>query len=406
MGREVERKTPKTTRVQPVAGVRLGIAAAKIRYRRPDVALLELATDSVTAAVFTTNRFSAAPVEVAREHLRQVSPRYLLINSGCANAGLGQAGVAAARACCDALAGHGDVDAAAVLPFSTGVIGEPLPVNLVTACLPSLLENLSEDAGQWSAAAAAIMTTDTYPKTATRVIETDNGVCRITGMAKGSGMIAPNMATMLAFVATDAVLTRDDAETLLKQACEESFHRVVVDGDTSTNDACTFSATGRSGVTLAQVGRSRMAQALTEVMQSLAKDMARDGEGATRLVTIEVSGAADTETAKAVARSVALSPLVKTAIFAGDPNWGRMVAAIGYAVAEFDFSRMRFYIGERLVFADGERAAEYDESAVAKQMSKDELTLRVVLSDGAAQATFWTCDYSTDYVTINASYRS
>lgn len=393
--------------IAEVAGVRVAATQANIRYQRPDVALVELATGSVTAAVFTVNRFCAAPVEVAREHLKCAAPRYLLINSGCANAGLGAGGIAAARACCEALAGcAGDTKTNEVLPFSTGVIGEPLPVERVKQCLPLLLERLSSDAGSWHGAAQAIMTTDTCAKVASCVIQTDKGDCHITGIAKGSGMIAPNMATMLAFVVTDAVMTCDEAESMLKSACEQSFHRVVVDGDTSTNDACVLSATGCSGVTLDSIGRERMKTELTGVMQSLAKDIARDGEGATRLVTIEVGGACDEAAAKAIARSIALSPLVKTAIFAGDPNWGRMVAAVGYASSRFDFSRMRFYIGDQLVFAGGERAPDYNENKAKERMQEEQLTLRVILNDGEAKATFWTCDFSTDYVTINAAYRS
>ena len=368
------------------------------------MALIELAENSVTAAVMTRNRFVAAPVTVAREHLAARAGRYLLINSGCANTGLGAAGIEAARACCAALGERVGVGVEEVLPFSTGVIGEPLPLDKILARLPDLVDGLGDD--NWGAAAEAIMTTDTHPKAASVLLEGEGGACRITGIAKGAGMIEPNMATMLGFVVTDAVLTREQADALLREATDDSFNCIAVDGDTSTNDACTLSATGASGLDLERIGEARFREALGAVMRSLAYEIVRDGEGATRVVTIRVEGAATREDARAIARTVGLSPLVKTAVYAGDPNWGRVVAAIGRAPAEFDFESVRCWIGDELVFADGERVASYNEAGAAEHMKKPEWDLRIALGDGDATATFITCDFSPEYVTINASYRS
>ena len=387
-----------------VDGVRVAAVQAAIRYLRLDLALIELAEGSITSAVITRNRFVAAPIEVLKKHIDATPPRYLLINSGCANAGLGKPGVDAAMACCEAVANAANVPCESILPFSTGVIGEPLPVEKITKCVPKLITELGDD--NWLDAARAIMTTDTGPKTAGVVIQDDDGrECRLFGIAKGSGMIAPNMATMLAFVVTDTVLTADEASAVLSRANECSFNAIAVDGDTSTNDACTLSATGRSGVTLKQLG-DRFEHALTMVMQDLAHAIVKDGEGATHVITIRVEGAKTEADAREIARTVALSPLVKTAAFANDPNWGRIVAALGRAPVAFDFNAMRCWIGDQLIFADGERAPDYDETKTAKCMSETEWELRIALKEGTATAVFRTCDFSTEYVTINAAYRS
>lgn len=390
-----------------VGGARVSAATAGIRRRRPDLALIELAEGATTAAVFTRNRFVAAPVEVARAHLATQAPRYLLMNSGCANAGLGDDGVRAAQACCESLGEITGVAAAAVLPFSTGVIGEALPLEKVKKRLPELVGGLADE--RWRDAAAAIMTTDTRPKLASTIVEGGDGLegaCRVMGIAKGSGMIAPNMATMLAFVVTDAVIPGERAQTMLRAAAERSFNCIAVDGDTSTNDACTLSATGASGLTLERVGEAQFCDALDAVMQSLARAIVRDGEGATRVVTIRVEGAGSDADAREIARVVALSPLVKTAVYACDPNWGRIIAALGRAPAAFDFGALRCWIGDELVFADGRVAETYGEEKAAAQMQSPEWDLRIVVGSGSGAATFTTCDFSVDYVKINAEYRS
>ena len=387
-----------------VAGARASAAQANIRYQRPDIALIELVAGSVTAVVLTQNRFIAAPVKVVKTHIQRGGSRYLLINSGCANAGLGDAGLRATQTCCEALGKLAKVETTAVLPFSTGVIGEPLPTDKVTASLPALLDGLGDR--QWRKVAAAIMTTDTFAKVASVVLETEAGACNIVGVAKGSGMIAPNMATMLGFIVSDVAMSQDQAQSLLVRANEQSFNSITVDGDTSTNDACTLSATAASGVTLEQVGEPRFYAALEGVMQTLADDIVRDGEGATRMLIIQVDGAVDEAHAREVARTVALSPLVKTAVYGQDPNWGRFVAAIGRAPVAFDFNKMRCWIGEQLIFADGQRASSYSEEQAAQCMRQSEWILRIALSEGNASAIFKTCDFSTEYVTINASYRS
>ena len=394
----------------PVSGVRLASAPAGLRYAgRDDVALIELCEGAVSSGVFTQNRFAAAPVVVAREHLAKRAPRYLLINAGVANAGLGDPGIAATRRCCDALAGLAAIPAEAVLPFSTGVIGEALPAAKIVAVLPGLLAGLSADA--WLDTARAMMTTDTAPKS-----EGVSCVCgdaaspvTITGVAKGAGMIHPDMATMLAFVATDIELNSAEADSLLVEAAGCSFHSVTVDGDTSTNDACTLSATGRSGVrfsALDAAGRAAFGEALSRVMQGLAKSLVRDAEGASRFITIEVEGAADRRDARTVAMTVANSPLVKTALSAGDPNWGRILAAIGRAPANVDIARVDFYFGDCRVVASGAVDRDYREEKGNAALAGREIALRIVLGVGNASTRVWTSDLTADYVRINADYRS
>ncbi|WP_421620956.1 bifunctional glutamate N-acetyltransferase/amino-acid acetyltransferase ArgJ [Alkalilimnicola ehrlichii] len=391
----------------PVPGVRLGTAQAGIkRVGQRDLVVMELAAGSRCAAVFTRNRFCAAPVHVAREHLAAGSPRWLLINTGNANAGTGEAGMRDARACCQALAQQVGVAPEAVLPFSTGVIGEPLPVDRIVAGLPDAVAALSE-AG-WQEAGWGILTTDTRPKLASATVQLAGGTVTVTGMAKGSGMIRPNMATMLAFVATDADIPQATLQGLLGEAVAQSFNRVTVDGDTSTNDACTLVATGRSGVALAGEGdRARFASALTDLCVTLARAIARDGEGATRLINVVVEGAQAVAEAERVAFTVAESPLVKTALFAADPNWGRILAAVGRAgIDDLDVAGVTIDLDDYRIAEQGGRAAGYDEAEASRRIQGSEVTIRIGLGRGAAAATVWTCDFSYDYVRINAEYRT
>lgn len=393
----------------PVAGFRVAALPCGIRYRgRDDLALIEVAEQAAAAAVFTRNRFCAAPVVVARKHLGREMPRYLLINAGNANAGTGEAGVADAEACCAELARLAGVAPHRVLPFSTGVIGERLPCDKITAQLPALLAALSEDG--WLAAARAMMTTDTVEKWRSRRVACGGGEVALTGIAKGAGMIRPDMATMLAFVATDMQMDAQVARELLRDACALSFNSITVDGDTSTNDACVLLASGRSGVRwrdLDDAARRHFAAALTGLMQDLAKAIVRDGEGATRLIAVDVRGAISVGEARAVAYTVAHSPLVKTACCAGDPNWGRIIAAVGRSPVEgLDVARVGCYLDEHCIFADGAVAADYDERRAAEIMSAPEFTIRIELGRGDAGAVIWTSDLTEDYVKINAGYRS
>ncbi len=391
-----------------VSGVRWGVAKAGIKYAgRYDVALLEIAEGATTAAVFTRNAFCAAPVHVARKNLATTPPRYLLINSGNANAGTGEAGMAAAEQSCHAVAGAMACQDAEVLPFSTGVIGVLLPVDKIAASLDQARESLSEDG--WSAAARAIMTTDTVPKGISRQVEIDGKTVTVTGIAKGSGMIRPDMATMLAYVATDAGVGADALQALLQQTADASFNSVTVDGDTSTNDACVLVATGRSGVELSfeHPGFAMFASAVLEVCQYLAQAMVRDGEGATKFVTMDVRGGSSVAECREVAYTVAHSPLVKTALFASDPNWGRILAAVGRAgLTDLDVSKIDIFLGDVCIVRAGGCDDAYTEEAGQAEMDKEEITIRVELGRGSAEATVWTTDLSYDYVKINAEYRS
>jgi glutamate N-acetyltransferase/amino-acid N-acetyltransferase len=394
----------------PIPGIRIGAAKAGIRQReREDLAVFELAPGTQTAAVFTRNAFVAAPVEVARRHLGAAAPRYLLINSGNANAGNGAAGVAAVEACLNAMADAVGCRADQILPFSTGVIGEPLPVERIQEALPAAFESMDSDG--WAAAARAILTTDTRTKGISLVAEELEVPMRITGIAKGSGMIRPDMATMLAFIATDAAWEPDALRQALRKAVGDSFNCITVDGDTSTNDACVAMATGCASmapITLADGQRYRYAAAaLKQVCQDLALAIVRDGEGASKLVGIRVASGRSTKECRAVAETVAHSPLVKTALFAADPNWGRIVAAVGRAPLEgLDIECVSVFLEGVCVFERGRCPEAYDEAAAARVMSADEFTIRVELNRGAATATMYTCDLSYDYVRINAEYRS
>ena len=396
-------------RMSEVPGIRLSTVAAGIRYQgRDDLVLIELAAGATCAAVFTRNAFCAAPVTVAREHLARDPVRYLLINAGNANAGTGVTGLRAARETCRLLAGMAGCAMSQVLPFSTGVIGEDLPVDPFAQAIPALLSGLGET--NWEAAAAAIMTTDTVAKLATRRVRLSGGDVTVTGIAKGSGMICPDMATMLAFVATDAALPRALAQALLGQAVAGSFNAITVDGDTSTNDACVLLASGRSGCSVDALesadGRA-LSAAVSNLCAELAERIVRDGEGATKLVRIRVGSAADPAEARGVAYTVAHSPLVKTALFASDPNWGRILAAVGRAgVADLDIGRVRIWLGDVAIVRHGGRDPGYTEAAGQAVMREPEITVRIDLGRGDAEFTLLTCDLSYDYVKINAEYRS
>lgn len=395
-------------RLHPVAGVRIGVACAGIKKPgRRDVVLFELAGGSAVAALFTRNAFCAAPVVLARKHLQQGTPRYLLVNTGNANAGTGEAGLADAVRCCEAVAKEVGCEATEVLPFSTGVIGESLPVDKIIAVLPAAAAALNEDG--WEEAAHGIMTTDTVAKGACRQLMLDGKRVTITGIAKGSGMIRPDMGTMLAYVATDAALDEASLQACLKNAVNGSFNRITVDGDTSTNDACVLVATGQSGVTVAP-GSDAMqlfAQALTEICRELAQLIVRDGEGATKFISIEVVGGRNEAECCDVAYTIAHSPLVKTALFASDPNWGRILAAVGRAgVENLDLGAVTIHLGPVCIVRDGGRAADYTEEQGQAVMKESEITIRVDLARGEAQTTVWTCDFSYDYVRINAEYRT
>ncbi len=398
-----------STDALPIAGVTLGCTQAGIRYReRDDLVALALAPGSTCAAVFTRNAFCAAPVVVARQHLALESPRYLLINSGNANAGTGQPGLAAARETCTHLSGIAGCRAAEVLPFSTGVIGEPLPVERIAAALPGLLAGLAEDG--WPRAARAIMTTDTVPKLVSREVEAAGGRIRVTGMAKGAGMICPDMATMLAFLATDAAVPAPLLQECLVEAVEPSFNAITVDGDTSTNDACVLAATGGSGVTVGSAGSpagTALFGAVRDVCLDLARAIIKDGEGATKLVEIRVEEARERDEARAVAYTIAHSPLVKTALFASDPNWGRILAAVGRAgVRDLDIDGVRIWLDDVRIVQEGGRDPAYTEEAGRRVLAAKELTIRVALGRGDAEARVLTCDLSFDYVKINAEYRT
>ena len=395
----------------PIKGIRLATAAAGIRYQgRPDVVIFEVVHGTRAAAVFTRNAFCAAPVTVAREHLETAAPRFLLINAGNANAGTGENGLRDARESCRLLAERAACIESAVLPFSTGVIGEPLPVHRFGPAIDQLLIDLHSDSAAWMDAARAIMTTDTVPKGVSRQVEIDGKTVTVTGIAKGSGMIHPDMATMLAFIGTDADLAQGLLQSALEQAVGSSFNSITVDGDTSTNDACILLATGASGAHVATADSEAcriFTSALEAVCQQLAQAIIRDGEGATKFVTLEVVEARDESEARQVAFTVAHSPLVKTALFASDPNWGRILAAVGRAgVDGLDVDRVWLTINDVSIARNGGRDPAYTEAQGVEAMSADEITIRIGLGRGDAQARIWTTDLSHDYVRINAEYRS
>ena len=410
----VNLKTPDPKSLLPVAGVSLGVTEAGIRKAgRKDLLVMKLERGARVAGVFTQNRFCAAPVTVARQHLSMVDPdasvRALLVNTGCANAGTGREGIAAARQTCSDLARLLECSASQVLPFSTGVIMEPLPVDRVAAGLPACIAGLRGD--NWLAAAQAIMTTDTLPKAASRRIKLNGTEVTITGIAKGAGMIHPSMATLLGFIATDARMTLPLVRSMVARAADRSFNCITVDGDTSTNDSFVLVATGQAGMKeiddASRADYATLLDGISAVAAELAQAIIRDGEGATKFITVRVEGGQKEAECRKVAYSIAHSPLVKTAFFASDPNLGRILAAVGYAgVPDLAVDRVDLYLDDVLVAKNGGRSPGYREEDGARVMRQPEITVRVVLNRGAAVATVWTCDLSHDYVTINAEYRT
>jgi glutamate N-acetyltransferase/amino-acid N-acetyltransferase len=402
---------PRPQDLLPVPGVALGTAAAKIKnWQRDDVLLVALDEGTVAAGVFTQNRFSAAPVTVCRRHLEGAGRiRALVVNAGNANAGTGESGIADAGATCDAVAATLNCRSREVLPFSTGVIMEPLPVAKIVAALPAAKAALARD--HWFAAVSAIMTTDTVPKAASRRVTVDGVPVTVTGIAKGSGMIHPDMATMLAFVATDAPIAVALLQSLAREIADASFNCATVDGDTSTNDSFVIAATGKAALApIERADDARLATlraALTDVATALAQAIIRDGEGATKFITVAVEGGHDAAECRKIALGIAHSPLVKTAFFASDPNLGRIVCAIGNAAApDLDPSRVSFRLDDVLVVDRGGRASSYREEDGQRVMKQEEITVTVTLGRGDASARVWTCDFSHDYVSINADYRS
>ncbi|HEC59860.1 hypothetical protein LCGC14_0551060 [marine sediment metagenome] len=393
-----------------IAGIKLGVASAGIKtVGRIDLVLIELTAGTVSSAIYTQNAFCAAPVTLAKQHQSQASPRYLLINSGNANAGTGEKGMLAAQACCQAVAELSYLNSNTVLPFSTGVIGQQLAVEKIKTALPAAYQNLATD--NWFAAAKAIMTTDTIAKALSKQVEIDGQTVTVTGIAKGSGMIRPDMATMLSYIATDAAVEKSVLDAMLLKSANQSFNRISVDGDTSTNDACVLMATGQAGNELITDFDSANAQALyqviAEVSQHLAHAIVRDGEGATKFIEVVVEQGQDSEECRQVAYTIAHSPLVKTALFASDPNWGRILAAVGRSgIRDFDLSKVTIYLGDVCIVDGGEPAADYTEQKGQQVTSQDEILIRVVLGRGDASDTIWTCDFSYDYVKINAEYRT
>lgn len=395
--------------LHPVPGFRLGIASAGIkRAGRKDVVIMEAAPGSTIAGVFTTNAFCAAPVKLCQKHMAY-EPRYLLINTGNANAGTGKPGMHAAIRSCEELARLVDVAPEQILPFSTGVIGELLPVDKIVPVMPDALANLSET--HWPDAATGIMTTDTLPKGASRQINVGGATVTITGISKGAGMIRPNMATMLGYIATDAKVAQPVLQQLLREAADLSFNRITIDGDTSTNDSCMLIATGQAAMTeivdASGEAYGVLADAVKAVMLELAQAIVRDGEGATKFVTIKVNGGGDRDECLDVAYAVAHSPLIKTALFASDPNWGRILAAVGYAgVTDLDVEKIDVYLDEVCIAQNGARAAIYSEEQGARVMAQEEITIRIELGRGNHSETLWTTDLSHEYVRINAEYRT
>ena len=406
---------PSPQALSPVPGVRLGSAEAAIRkLHRKDLTLITLDAGTRVAGVFTQNRFCAAPVQVCREHLAAgAGIRALVINTGIANAGTGEQGLTDARATCAAVARELGVAAEAVLPFSTGVILELLPMERLLAGLPAARSALRPEG--WFDAAHAIMTTDTLPKAVSRQVDVAGRTVTLTGMSKGAGMIKPNMATMLGFIATDARIAQPLLEALVREAADLSFNSITVDGDTSTNDSFVVMATGQAGhveiVDASSEGYESFREALVDVAIQLAQAIVRDGEGATKFMTLDIQGGRDRAECRAVGYAIGHSPLVKTAFFASDPNLGRILAAIGYAgIGDLDVTTLKVWLedasGAVLVAEAGGRAASYREEDGARIMRSAEITIRVDLARGDARATLWTCDFSYDYVKVNADYRS
>ncbi|MEY2892307.1 MAG: bifunctional ornithine acetyltransferase/N-acetylglutamate synthase [Pseudomonadota bacterium] len=402
---------PRPQDLFPVPGVQLGITMAGVRKsNRRDLTVITLAEGSQVAGVFTSNRFCAAPVQLCRKHLAAgVGTRALVINTGNANAGTGEDGLVRAFSTCVALARHLELAPEQVLPFSTGVIMETLPSERIAAGLPGAIADLKED--NWATAAEAIMTTDTLPKAASRRVQIGGKTVTVTGISKGAGMIRPNMATMLGFVATDAVVAPGLLQGLVSEAADRSFNRITIDGDTSTNDSFVLVASGLAGhapiADVASIDYATLRQAVVEVSQQLAQAIVRDGEGATKFITVQIDGGRNEAECRQAAYAIAHSPLVKTAFFASDPNLGRILAAVGYAgIADLDQGQIDLYLDDVHVVHQGGRRVEYREEDGARVMKQAEITVRIHLNRGPATATVWTCDFSYEYVKINADYRS
>ncbi|MCW8886595.1 MAG: bifunctional glutamate N-acetyltransferase/amino-acid acetyltransferase ArgJ [Motiliproteus sp.] len=390
-----------------IPGLRLGTACAGIKKPdHRDLVVMELAAGSSVAGVFTRNAFCAAPVTLCKQHMKAEAPGYLLINTGNANAGTGDQGMQDAIACCEALASNTSASRETVLPFSTGVIGEKLPVEKIQQGIPKALSVLSEEG--WEDAAWGIMTTDTRPKGATRILEFQGQQIRISGISKGAGMICPNMATMLAYIATDATVDQSDLQQLLSEAADQSFNRITIDGDTSTNDSCMLIATGQ-GVKVERDGElwPLFSEAVSELLLELAQAIVRDGEGATKFITVSVEQAINVEEALQTAYAIAHSPLVKTALFASDPNWGRILAVVGRAgIENLDIDGLQIYLDDVCIVDKGGRADSYREELGQAVMDREEIQIRVLLNRGNACEQVWTTDLSHDYVSINADYRT
>ncbi len=406
----VKLTAPQAASLLPVKGVELGFAEAYIKKpNRKDVLVIKLAEGSHVAGVFTQNRFCAAPVVLCKQFLAEKSGiRALLVNTGNANAGTGEDGLKRAQQSCAALAGLLNIQPNQVLPFSTGVILEPLPVDKVIAGLPAAIANLKED--NWLNAAEAIMTTDIVAKGTSRQVNLGGKTITITGISKGSGMIHPNMATMLGYIATDAAVSQAALENIIQYAVKKSFNCITVDGDTSTNDSLIMMATNQAGnaeITADSADFSALRDVITDVAIELAQAIVRDGEGATKFMTVTVESGKSEQECRKVAYAIAHSPLIKTAFFASDPNLGRILAAIGYAgIDDLDVNTLQLYLGDVLVAEKGGRAASYVEEQGAAVMKESDILVRVVLNRGSENITIWTCDFSYDYVKINADYRS
>ena len=400
----------KISELLSVKGVQLAACSADIyNTKRKDLALISFSSASNCAVVFTQNAFCAAPVVVAKNHIKKSKPVYCLINSGNANAGLGEQGIEAAMDVCQYLANRANSSVESVLPFSTGVIAETFPVDKIKNAIPTLLDKLRADA--WLDVADAIITTDTITKGISKIIKLADGEITITGIAKGSGMIRPDMATMLAFIATDADIGTNLIQSVLNEVVEKSFNCINVDGDTSTNDACFMVATGESGVaeikSLNQGSGLLFKNALLEICIYLAQAIVRDGEGASKFITIAVTGGLSEAESREVALTVANSPLVKTAFFASDPNWGRILAAIGRTtLSDLDVEKISISLNDVKIVESGERAGDYTEAEGQRVMNQEEITVSISLGRGSASAVIWTCDLSHEYIRINSEYRS
>lgn len=401
---------PNKDELKPISGLKLGIAEAGIkRANRKDILVIRLVPGSSVSGVFTQNRFCAAPVQLCRAHLLERNPiEALIINTGNANAGTGDEGLRRAQQTCDALASALDISPEQILPFSTGVILEPLPVEKIITAIPKAISALKED--DWYSAAEAIMTTDTQPKAASLTIQTSAGPIVMTGISKGAGMIQPNMATMLGFIGADVNINSDLLQDLTREAADLSFNAITIDGDTSTNDSFIVMATGQSTVSIqskSDPAYVAFREGLITLSRQLAQMIVRDGEGATKFITIRVKGGKDSVECKRIAKSIAHSPLVKTAFFASDPNLGRILAAIGYAgVGDLDSSKVQLWLGDVWVAKDGGRNPDYKEADGQAVMKQSEISITVDLGRGNVEETVWTCDLSHEYVSINADYRS